>query len=71
MDNYKPRYAPPGSDNPMADYMAQRTASHTGNMLYHGGMAGVGGLAALIADNPWMSSLLLGGMVAPGAVLAN
>lgn len=65
------KMGPRQSENPMADYMQQRTNSHTGDMLYHGGMAGAGGLAAMIADNPWMSALMLGGVTAPGLALAS
>lgn len=69
-ENFKPRYAPPGPDNPMEDYMRQRMISHGGAGAVHGAAGLAAWAPALLGDDPmtlWLARALSGTALASSA----
>lgn len=63
MDNFRPKYAPPQPENPMAEYMDDRMGNAALRWLGHGaGAAALGGLS-FADDGPVGAWLLRAGAV--------
>lgn len=69
MDNFRPKYAPPGPENPMADYFDNRMGERIAGAGARGAMGLGMGALSFMDDSPLAAFLLRAGAI-PSLALA-